>query len=85
MVARSLRNPALTFGYISEDIMEIEFYYLESGNVIKKQDSDDTLFVMNGKVFSDNFESCESQDATVQFEDFIKECNDLGWRVVREI
>ena len=61
--------------------MEIEFFYTETGNAIKKQDSKDTLFVMNDKVYSDNFEYCESQEATVQFEDFIKECTDLSWRI----
>ena len=61
--------------------MEIEFYRKSTGEAMPKDYSDDWLFVMNDKVYTDNDASFESQQATVSFDDFIKECPDMGWRV----
>lgn len=60
--------------------MEIEFFNKETGNICKF--TDDCMFVMNNEVYKDTYETCESQEAMVGFEDFIEKCPDLGWRVV---
>jgi hypothetical protein len=61
--------------------MKIEFFYKSSGCVVK--DSDDCLFVMNNRVYADNYHATESQEATVSFEDFITPAlDDIDWRVV---
>ena len=59
----------------------IEFYYIESGKAISKNDSNGWLFVYCDKVFADTFESCESQSARVSLDDFMVEKKDIGWRV----
>ena len=58
---------------------KVVFCSVLTKTVIK--DSDDYLFVMNNKVYSDSGYYCESQEQTVQFEDFIKERPDLDWYV----
>ena len=58
--------------------MEIEFYNIESGEVIPSGDH----FVMYNRVWCDNYESYESQEPTVSFDDFIVEQPHIGWRVV---
>jgi len=62
--------------------MKIEFYFIESGDVLAAPN--DTFFVMNNCVYSDNFKTTESQEVTVGFEDFIKERPDLDWRCVND-
>lgn len=56
----------------------IEFFDKLSGNAVNNH----TFFVMDNKVYRDNYSSCESQQATVSFDDFIVECPDVDWRVV---
>ena len=58
--------------------MKIEFYKLDTGKVAQNDD----LFVMGNKIWCDNYEIYESQQACVGFEDCIRECKDIGWRVV---
>ncbi len=60
--------------------MKVEFYFKETGEVIEQPEG--MFFVMNDKVFCDNGWSCESQEATVSFDDFINELPRVGWRVV---
>ena len=63
--------------------MNIEFYYIDTGVAILKSQSDDRLFVMNDTVYTDNFRSCESQEATVDFDTFVEEVDNISWRIVR--
>ena len=58
--------------------MKIEFFNKETGEKIPSGDH----FVMYNRVWCDNYESYESQEPTVCFDDFIKECPTTGWRVV---
>ena len=56
-------------------------YYVKSTDEIITDANDCRLFVFCDEVFQDNFESCESQSARVDFDDFIRERPDLGWRL----
>ncbi len=58
--------------------MKIEFFDTETGEV----QTNDDYFVMGGIVYCDNYQSCESQAASVSFQDFIREVQGVGWRVV---
>ncbi len=60
--------------------MKIEFYMKDTGEVLEK--TDDDYFVMNDEVWRDNGRSCESQEASVGFDDFITHKPNVGWRVV---
>lgn len=59
---------------------KIQFINKKTGEVIN---GDNWLFVMNDKVYQDNFESCESQSSVVGFDTFIEERPDLEWEVVK--
>jgi hypothetical protein len=60
--------------------MNIEFYMLDTGEVAQNED----LFVMRDKVWCDNYEIYESQQACIGFEDCIRECKDIGWRLTKQ-
>ena len=62
--------------------MNIEFYYTDTGVAILKSQSDNRLFVMNDKVYTDNNYSCESQEARVDFDTFTEETDNISWRIV---
>lgn len=64
----------------TEKEMKIQFYRKDNGTILT--DTDDFYFVMNDEVYCDNGKSYESQEPTVQFEDFIMKCPELGWRIV---
>lgn len=44
--------------------------------------NDTDLFIMHDKVWRDNNYTTESQEHTVDFEDFIDECPDIYWVVL---
>lgn len=60
--------------------MKIEFFYKETGEVM--DGSSDDHFVMGDEVYRNNQWVTESQEAAVDFDDFITECVHLGWRVM---
>ncbi len=60
--------------------MKIQFYFVETGEVIDGRDC--SLFVYLDSVWQDNFDTCESQEARVGFDDFIRERQDIGWRAI---
>lgn len=60
--------------------MKIEFYYKDTGEVLQK--TNDEFFIMNDEVWCDNGYSCESQEPSVCFDDFIVHKPHIGWRVV---
>ena len=60
--------------------MIIEFYDRKTG--IVQEGADDFLFVMNNMVFKDNGDYCESQSAVVNFDTFVTEMPNIGWRAV---
>lgn len=62
--------------------MRIEFFYKETGNVIK---DDSEFFVMGGKVMKNNFWDTESQEATVDFYNFVEDVDNADWRVVGDV
>lgn len=64
---------------IIEREMNIEFYIKETGEIIEQPDCH--FFVMSNEVYCDSGFSTESQEATVTFEDFIKECPHVGFRI----
>ena len=58
--------------------MKIEFYNKETGEVVPTGD----YFVLNGdEVWRDKYEYYESQEASIGFEDCVRECKDIGWRL----
>jgi len=57
--------------------MKIVFHLLSSGEEVFNRD----FFVMNNEVWCDKYNTCESQSATVGFEDFIVKCPHIGWGV----
>ncbi|MCP4280355.1 MAG: hypothetical protein GY776_10140 [Alteromonas sp.] len=60
--------------------MKIEFYNIETGEVLDKTETVDTYFVMNDEVYlADDAVAC---GATVYFDNFIKQRTSIGWRVV---
>jgi hypothetical protein len=61
----------------------IEFYIKESNKIINQ--SDNYFFVMNGEVYCDNLLETGNQEATVSFEDFIKECPHVGFRISNKL
>ena len=68
--------------------MYIEFYVKETGRVVVTEgavwDYND-YFVRNGdEVWCDNDEYYESQSSPVGFEDCIRRCENIGWRVIDE-
>ena len=61
--------------------MKIEFYDDNATKDVIEEPHD--YFILNGnEVWADNNQTEESQCALVGFEDFIRKCNDVGWRVV---
>lgn len=58
--------------------MRIEFYTIETGEAT----SVTNYFIMYDRVWIDNECATESQCEMVEFEDFIKECPHIGWRVI---
>lgn len=62
--------------------MRIEFYDVDTGEVLDRPYN--TFFVMgNGEVWADNGNYWESQSASIGFEDCIRPCPNIGWRVVK--
>ena len=61
--------------------MTIEYFLLSTGEALSAYDARD-FFLMNDEVFQDNQYYCESQEATVSFEDFIERRADVGWRIL---
>jgi hypothetical protein len=59
---------------------QIEFYKKDNGEIL--ENTDDMFFVMNNEVYCDNQQCCESQEATIGFDDFVKKRDDIGWRSV---
>ncbi len=57
--------------------MKIEFYDIETGEVLDKTETVDTYFVMNDEVYS-----CTDTAAVViaYFDNFIERRPDIGWR-----
>ena len=60
-------------------VLEIEFFYKDDKDQIVEEYG---LFVFNNEVRQDNEFCCESQEQTVNFDTFVKERNDIGWRVI---
>lgn len=65
---------------VKSDKPKIQFYDKETGRVL--ENTDDYYFVMNDLVYCDNDFSTESQEASVSFDEFIKECPAIGWRMI---
>lgn len=61
------------------NVPTVQFFFKESGEIIDGAEC--RLFVFCDGVWQDNFERCESQSATVDFDTFIRERADIGWRV----
>ena len=62
-------------------MMRIEFYRKATGEVVPTLN----YFVLNGdEVWCDNFECFESQSESIGFEDCIKRCDGIGWRVAED-
>ena len=64
--------------------MKIEFYHKYTGLVIPDRTSNNYYFVMNNEVYRDNQYSCESQEASVDFDTFVEEVPDIIWRIVND-
>lgn len=63
---------------VVESAPKIEFFFRHNGEIIDGNEA--RLFVFCDSVWQDNFESCESQSAVVDFDSFIRERKDLQWR-----
>ena len=58
--------------------MRIEFYKKETGEAVPTGD----YFILNGdEVWSDNYETYESQEPSIGFDDCVVKCDQIGWRV----
>jgi len=58
--------------------MKIEFYKKDTGEAVPTGN----YFVLNGnEVWCDNCRYYESQPAPVGFDDFVKKCDQIGWRL----
>ena len=60
--------------------MKIEFFKKDTGELI--DGTDGVYFVMSNEVYKDNFETWESQQAVIGFDNCIERCKDVGWRLV---
>lgn len=61
--------------------MKIVFYKKSDGCDMKE--TDNHYFVMNNEVYRDNYESFESQEASIGFDDCIARCPDISWRITQ--
>ncbi len=61
--------------------MKIEFYNIETGEVLEDVETIDEYFVMNNEVYSDNGATSGSMVTIAYFDMFIKRRPDIGWRV----
>lgn len=59
----------------------IRFFYKTSGDTAPT--GLDFFIREDGSVWRDNFRTCESQCSVVGFDDFIMECPDIGWEVLK--
>jgi hypothetical protein len=60
--------------------MNVRFFYKSSGEDAPR--GIDFFIRDDGTVWRDNYQSCESQAASVGFEDFIMPCPEIGWMPV---
>ncbi|MCP4263494.1 MAG: hypothetical protein GY774_39195 [Planctomycetes bacterium] len=61
--------------------MKIEFYNIETGEVLEDTETIDEYFVMNNEVYSDNGATSGAMVTIAYFDMFIKRRPDIGWRV----